>query len=324
MIKINDLISVIVPVYNVEKYLERCIKSILMQTYRNFELILVDDGSPDNSGKICDEYAIKDNRVKVIHKENTGVSDSRNVGIIQSIGEYITFVDSDDYISENMLQKMYNDLNRNDADMVIIGRNIVNENNNSIMFQKNNKFKVLDSEQALKELMIEKDFNGVSWGKLYKKKLFDKYKFCVNTKIAEDLELLYKIISICNKIVLDTEEGLYFWNNRSDSVTKSQYNDNWKKEIEITKEIIQFYDTKYHKIKRYAVQRYVRIGIKCMYKCIDINNIDETENILEDIKPYIFSFLFSMNEKMHHKISIMLATVNIKLFLKFYKKIKGV
>ena len=97
----NDLISVVIPVYRVEKYLERCVESVINQTYANLEIILIDDGSPDNSGNICDEYAKIDKRIKVIHKKNGGLSDARNVGIENSKGKYITFIDSDYYIEEN-------------------------------------------------------------------------------------------------------------------------------------------------------------------------------------------------------------------------------
>ena len=100
----QDLISIIVPIYNVEQYLEKCIESILNQTYQNLEIILVEDGSPDRCGKICDEYAQKDKRIKVIHKENGGLSDARNVGIKSATGTLIGFVDSDDYIAENMYE----------------------------------------------------------------------------------------------------------------------------------------------------------------------------------------------------------------------------
>lgn len=99
----NPMISVIVPVYNVEKYLSRCIDSVLMQTFTDFELLLVDDGSPDNSGMICDEYALKDVRVKVLHQENKGLSGARNAGIENSVGNYVVFIDSDDYVKDNYL-----------------------------------------------------------------------------------------------------------------------------------------------------------------------------------------------------------------------------
>lgn len=108
----DDLISVIVPVYNVEKYLHKCINSILNQTYKNLEIILIDDGSTDNSGKICDEYALKDNRIKVIHKENGGLSSARNAGLDICSGDYIGFVDSDDYIAEDMYEYLYVNLKK--------------------------------------------------------------------------------------------------------------------------------------------------------------------------------------------------------------------
>ncbi|WP_227166600.1 glycosyltransferase, partial [Enterococcus faecium] len=110
-------ISIIVPVYKVEKYLRKCVDSILAQTFTDFEVILVDDGSPDNSGKICDEYAEKDNRVRVIHKENGGLSSARNAGIDVARGKYLGFVDSDDYIDEDMYEILYENLKIHDADI---------------------------------------------------------------------------------------------------------------------------------------------------------------------------------------------------------------
>ena len=113
-----DKISVVVPVYNVEKYLRKCIDSIINQTYKNLEIILVDDGSPDKCGEICDEYAKKDNRVKVIHKKNAGVSSARNDGIDNATGEYIIFVDSDDWLEDNAIEIMVDKLNEYDYDCV--------------------------------------------------------------------------------------------------------------------------------------------------------------------------------------------------------------
>ena len=111
------LVSVVVPIYNVEKYLVQCIQTILYQSYRNLEVILVDDGSPDNCGKICDEFAIKDKRIKVIHKNNGGLSDARNVGIDKAMGEYITFIDSDDYIMPDMIESLMNTIIKERVDI---------------------------------------------------------------------------------------------------------------------------------------------------------------------------------------------------------------
>lgn len=113
------MISVIIPIYNVEEYLEKCVNSVLNQTYSDLEIILVDDGSTDNSGKICDELKNKDNRIIVIHQENQGLSAARNAGIAKALGEYIAFVDSDDYIMEDMYETLYKNLEKTDADISI-------------------------------------------------------------------------------------------------------------------------------------------------------------------------------------------------------------
>ena len=118
--KLNkDVVSVIIPIYKAEPYLKKCLDSIAAQTYKNLEIILIDDGSPDNCGRICDEYAANDPRVKVIHKQNGGMSDARNTGLDNATGEYLTFIDSDDYVSENFVDTLLNALRDNDADMSV-------------------------------------------------------------------------------------------------------------------------------------------------------------------------------------------------------------
>ena len=130
----NYLVSIIVPIYNVEKYLDRCIQSILNQSYENLEIILVDDGSPDRSSEICDEYRKSDQRIKVVHKENGGLSDARNAGLILAKGKYIIFLDSDDYIEHTMVEDAVTVLEKNDSDIVIWGyyADFVDEDENLI------------------------------------------------------------------------------------------------------------------------------------------------------------------------------------------------
>ena len=143
-------ISVIVPVYNVEKYLSRCVDSILNQTFTDFECILVDDGSPDNCGKICDEYAKKDKRVKVIHKQNGGLSDARNTGLDIAGGEYIYFLDSDDYVEYNLLEKLNDTICVCNAEMIVFGYKVENGGFHSVLHsQLCSMFfhKVVDQEQ---------------------------------------------------------------------------------------------------------------------------------------------------------------------------------
>ena len=176
-------ISIIVPVYNVEKYLEKCVKSILNQTFTDFELILVDDGTPDSSGVICDQFAEKDERIKVIHKKNGGLSDARNTGIEVAKGEYIGFVDSDDYIAEDMYELLYTNIVNEEADLSICGIYDVYENKEA---QKRiRQYMILNKFEAIKVILEAKIVSVHAVNKLYKKELFTHVRYPVG-KITED------------------------------------------------------------------------------------------------------------------------------------------
>lgn len=214
----KDLISVIIPVYKVEKYLEKCIESVLKQTYTNLQIILVDDGSPDNCGKICDEYAKKDSRIEVIHKANGGLSDARNVGINRANGRYIGFVDSDDYIKEDMYEKLINLIKEYNADVsicnlydVIDGKEYVRNKDNGI-----HEYSRID---ILKEILLDKNIQSYAWNKLYKKELFDEIKYPIGKKY-EDIGTTFYLFEKCNKIVV-TSEPEYYYLKRADSLVNN-------------------------------------------------------------------------------------------------------
>lgn len=214
----NDLISIIIPVYKVEEYLEKCIESVLKQTYTNLQIILVDDGSPDNCGKICDEYAKKDSRIEVIHKVNGGLSDARNVGIAKAKGKYIGFVDSDDYIKEDMYEILINLIKEYDADVsicnlydVIDGKEYIRNNENGI--QEYSRLEIL------KEVLLDKNIQSYAWNKLYKKELFDEIKYPIGKKY-EDIGTTFYVFEKCNKIVV-TSKPEYYYLKRSDSLVNN-------------------------------------------------------------------------------------------------------
>ena len=214
----NDLISIIIPVYKVEKYLEKCIESVLKQTYTNLQIILVDDGSPDNCGKICDEYAKKDSRIEVIHKANGGLSDARNVGISKAKGRYIGFVDSDDYIKENMYEILLNLIKKYDADVSICNLYDVIDGNEYIR-NKENGIREYSRLDILKEVLLDKNIQSYAWNKLYKKELFDEIKYPIGKKY-EDIGTTFYIFEKCNKIVV-TSEPEYYYLKRSDSLVNN-------------------------------------------------------------------------------------------------------
>ena len=209
----ND-ISIIVPIYKVEKQLKKCINSILNQTFSNFELILVDDGSPDNCGKICDEYEKKDNRIKVIHKENGGLSDARNSGLDIAKGKYIAFVDSDDIIHPRMYEILFQCINKSDSDIVQCKfkkfKNL--DEVKDELDNYNETFEEYDNKTAIMDMMDNNNINVNSWNKLYKSKLFETLRF-PKGKIHEDEFLTYKLLYSSKKIAYVDQELYYYYQN---------------------------------------------------------------------------------------------------------------
>lgn len=223
----KELISVIVPIYNVEKYLERCIESIIKQTYKNLEIILVDDGSNDFSGKICDKYSKKDRRIKVIHKKNEGLSEARNSGLEIARGEYIGFVDSDDYIETNMYEYLLSLLKINNADISVCGfqkvwDDIKSRKEENTIIENNNI--VLKSKDAIEYIVDDQILKSYAWNKLYKRSLFIDIKYPKGLKM-EDVATTYKLI-YKSKIVVIGKESKYYYTQRKGSILnskKSQY-----------------------------------------------------------------------------------------------------
>ena len=218
----EELISIIVPVYNVEKYLNKCIDSIINQTYRNLEIILVDDGSPDNCGKICDEYAKKDKRIKVIHKKNGGVSSARNKGIENASGYWISFVDADDWIEKDYIKILVN--NKEDADIVLCGYNRVNKNKIEKVNGNGEKLIYNSKEYLIKTLNPQTGIGFINM-KLIKKKCIERIRFDENLKVGEDAFFNIQISPNIKKAVF-IKKAVYNYRINNDSVVK-KYDENY-------------------------------------------------------------------------------------------------
>lgn len=214
-----EKISIVVPIYNVEKYIRKSVDSLLKQTYKNIEIILVDDGSPDRCGEICDEYATTDNRVIVIHKKNGGLSDARNAGIEIACGQYISFIDSDDYVAPHYCEILYKHLKENSADISICSFQSFYEGEDC-QEKISDDVEVMDSNLALKSLYNNVEGYGqsmhVAWGKLYKKELFNIIKYPVG-KINEDEFVIHHLYGMANKVVLN-KSILYYYLQRDNSI----------------------------------------------------------------------------------------------------------
>lgn len=312
----NSLISVIIPVYNVEKYLKKCIESVIYQSYDNLEIIIIDDGSKDNSGKICDEYANKDKRIIVIHKKNEGVSKARNIGIEMAKGKYVAFIDSDDFIDKDYIKTLYNQCENDESDLSICGTKDINSNEDVLRKSKKYK-KSINSEEGMKELLNEKYYTCVVWAKMYRKELFEDIRFNEDTKIAEDLEIIYKLIGKSKRISVNTFKNLYFYRIREDSATVNEYNRDWKKEIKISEEILNFVKKEYPQIVNYAIKRYVRINVSCISKILKYNkNISQALELRENIMKYGKAAYFKAD--FINKLKIYLIRKNIYVLNKIY------
>lgn len=244
----KPLISIIIPVYKVEKYLEKCIKSVLSQTYKNLQIILVDDGSPDNCGNICDDYARVDNRIEVIHKANGGLSDARNVGLKAARGEYIGFVDSDDYVSNEMFENLYNTLISNDVDVSICNFYIVIDNKN-IIKNADNGVKIYNKLEILKEILLDKKIQSYAWNKLYKRELFKDIEYPVGKKY-EDIGTTFYILEKCSKISVSGSPE-YYYITRGDSIVNNNTEGTVIDYISLISDRYDYIDKKYKELKKY-------------------------------------------------------------------------
>ena len=205
----TPMISVVIPVYNIEKYLERCVTSVQEQTYTNLEIVLVDDGSTDESGLICDKLAAKDSRIRVFHKENGGSSSARNLGIAKAGGEYIGFVDSDDYISRDMYELLYQAMQQYDAPIAQIGRDEVDEQGRALpnICEPPKEETFYESEVFLKELLMHRGDCSFCT-KLFRKELLEKRQFPIG-ELNEDFKLLIQMLSNVKGIVSLPSQGYH-------------------------------------------------------------------------------------------------------------------
>lgn len=211
------MVSVIVPVYKVEPYLRQCLESIVSQTYRDLEIILVDDGSPDGCGSICDEFAKKDKRIKVFHKQNEGLSNARNYGIARATGDYLSFVDSDDWIESDMYEVLVSVANDNQADIVTSA--VFLEYTGRTVIEQTISIKYVDVINSVKAL-IHGNFSDGVWDKIYRKKCFNSISFPFG-HVFEDTTVMYKVLLNATNVVSIDKPLYHYRKDRKYSITNN-------------------------------------------------------------------------------------------------------
>jgi len=312
----NKLITIIVPVYNVADYLERCLKSIIKQSYKNLEIILVDDGSTDCSGLICDEYARKDKRIKVIHKKNGGLSDARNAGLDMATGEYIMFIDSDDYIALDMTKFLYSSLVKNKADISTCLYQCFQNQDDVLDFHDNIEY-VCSNTKALEKMLYQKNCTTSAWGKLYKTSLFDNIRYPQN-KICEDLDTTYLLFSKATVVVINTIKK-YFYFQRSSSIINSKFNFKRMDALEFAKKQTDYIIKNHPDIFKSAMNREFMEAIFILSSMDDLKNSDCINSLEVTIKATRKIVLFDIKSRKLYRLYALISYLGINVLFYFIK-----
>lgn len=278
----REKISVIIPVYKTEKYLNECVDSVIHQTYKNLEIILVDDGSPDNCPRMCDEYAEKDERIKVIHKENGGPASARNAGLDTMSGDYVTFIDSDDYIDFGMVERMLSIASENGAEVVQISFERDPEVFRSKMRCATECTTIL-AEDNIKNFALDRILRPEACGKLYRSELFCDMRFNESVKYAEDLEFGLKFYKKVKKSLVCNEK-LYFYRENSNSLTGSSLSVGRLYEPEMLRQAVE--DEKCNWLRECIVFRYIRCAFAVLNRVVTENRADLYDGLRSMILKY--------------------------------------
>ena len=318
------LVSVVVPVYKVEKYLANCIESVLKQTFSDFELILVDDGSPDECGKICEDFAKKDSRIKVIHQRNEGLSAARNRGIEIAEGEYLTFIDSDDFVLPYYLENLVNLIKKNDADMCVCDfiRCSSKEFLKDVLVKIPGDKAEIFKENRMEAFFISKKISTTAWGKLYKRFLFSSIRYPVG-KYNEDVFVTYKTVYLSSKIVYCNYQG-YVYRKNEDSIINESFSLKKMDSVEGCCERAAFIEKEYPKLKAYAHRAIIYSCNQVLFSMgkSNVYNSEILDRLQKLYRMYLGCYLLKKST-LGGKLFALVSFVNVRLSYKLIKILSG-
>lgn len=273
----TPLITVIVPIYNVENYLKKCLNSIINQQYKKLEILLIDDGSTDLSGKIADEYAAKDNRIKVVHKENGGLSDARNYGLKIMTGEYVTFIDSDDYVTEDYVSFMFNLLKQTNFTAPLAICSLINVYGNSGRQKDNGNQteKVLSGKKCIEMMCYHNLVDTCAYAKLGKKELYSN-DFFPKGKLFEDIGSTYKLLLQCDKVACGFI-GKYYYVIRPNSIVTAKFSNKKLDLLEMTDQMAQSVVAAHPDLKNAVLRRQVYARFSTLNQTLNTKNVKDTQ-----------------------------------------------
>ena len=315
----QPLVSVIVPCYNVEQYLSKCIDSILNQTYHNLEVWLVDDGSPDRCGEICDEYAQKDARIKVIHKKNGGLSDARNVALDVMTGEYVVCVDSDDYITPTHIEGLYHLIEKYGAEVAVNNSCNFLEGTTPHPAKKAENDIVFDSGlKAVEAMFYQELYDTCAWGKMYKANLFDGIRYPKGL-LFEDLPTTYRLLLKASKVVFNDEQS-YFYLLRSNSIEGAAFSPH---KLDSGLQLMALMDKDKDKLQPIIKSYNCRIVSFVFHLLLQMpEGYEHRKNFENRIRKVRWSVLMDNRARKKARVASLLSFVGFGLVQKIFNKVK--
>ena len=318
----NILISVVVPIYNVEKYLDRCIESILNQTYVNLEILLINDGSTDNSPAICNKYKNSDTRIKVIHKENGGLSDARNTGIRVSRGDYITFIDSDDNVEVDMIEYLLSLIKKYNTKMSVCSHNVVFKEGKIIKSLGNDKKEeVLSAKDCIKKMLYHKDIDTSAWAKLYHISLFKNIRY-PKGKLFEDIGTTYRFF-LESKFVACGYRSKYNYYVRENSIVTQNFSIKKLDLLEMTDQMGNDVLKIFPDLKKAVLRRRVYARFSTLNQMLEITDYkEEKKEIILFIKSNGYKILLDCLVPIRDKVAVILLYISKQLYKFIWERMK--
>jgi glycosyltransferase involved in cell wall biosynthesis len=319
LVKDNELITIVVSVYNTENLTNRCIQSIVDQSYKNLEIIIINDGSTDRSIDVCVSFANLDDRIIVIDKVNEGLAESRNVGIKRASGKTVMFVDGDDFIDENMVRVLMQNMVKKNCDISICGYTLHYEGQPVVSLSTQTKCVVMDPENALEMMLYQHGLTTSSWGKLYASKLFRDIEF-PQGKMCEDLGTTYKLFSRAKKVCLSDYKG-YYYLQREGSIITSKFTPKRMDSIRFSRDIVDFVSAHYPEILNSANNRFF---MESLFVAVSITDKSPTftKHLLECekiIKTTRKSVLSDSKSRTTYRIYAFLSYLGFQRLISLYK-----
>lgn len=313
----EPLISIVVPIYNTEAYLPRCVQSLREQTYRNLEILLIDDGSPDGSGALCDRYAQEDSRIRVVHKENGGLSDARNCGMEILTGEWFTFVDSDDYVLPDYVSYLFGLARDFDCKMSVCGFDVHFSDGNRVERHSDARYAV-SAKEGMERLFYDRFLTVGAWVKLYHRSLMGDIRFPVG-RLFEDAGTTYRFLLSCDRIAVG-EASQYIYAMRSESIVTSEFSEKKFDLVELSDRMCEETLALYPELEKAALRRKIYVRFSTLNQMLDTDRCPERKReMIRYIRRHGAKVFFDPKAPNRDRVALLMLALGYPVYRRAWK-----